>query len=210
MTRLPRLIAITDRTVATADDTLARFERLAHAAAPASVILELRDRELSGRERLAFGRALKRIAVAAGQWLGVNDRLDLALLLEAESVHLGEGSVAESDARRLLGAERFLTRACHDPQRSLSPDVDAWVLSPIFAERKGNPPLGLGALGELHTRLRTALDAPARPGLYALGGVDATNASACVAAGATGVAVIGAALRGAEPLPLLRALDVVR
>lgn len=210
MTRLPRLIAITDRAVATADDTLARFERLAHAAAPGSVILELRDRELSGRERLAFGRALKRIAVAAGQWLGVNDRLDLALLLEAESVHLGEGSVSAGDARRLLGAGCFLTRASHDPARPLAPDVDAWVLSPIFAERKGNPPLGLGVLDELHAQGSSAAGTPGRPGLYALGGVDATNAAACVAAGATGVAVIGAVLGGAEPLPLLRALDVAR
>lgn len=210
MSELPRLIAITDREVASAAETLERFGRLAAAAAPGSVILELRDRELSGRERLAFGRELKRIAVAAGQWLGVNDRLDLALLLEAESVHLAEGSVRASDARRLLGPRCFLTRACHDARGVLEPEVDAWVLSPIVAERKGNPPLGLGVLGDFRARCRAAAGAPGRPGLYALGGVAATNAAACVAAGASGVAVIGAALRSADPLPLLRALDCVR
>jgi len=210
VSRLPRLIAITDRHVASAAQTLERFARLAHAAAPGSVVLELRDRELSGRERLAFGRELKRIAVAAEQWLGVNDRIDLALLLEAESVHLGEASIAPSDARQLLGPRCFLTRACHDPSRELDPAVDGWVLSPVFAERKGNPPLGLGILGEFHARGRTVAGSPGRPLLYALGGVDATNAAACIDAGATGVAVIGAALRSADPLPLLRALDSVR
>jgi thiamine-phosphate pyrophosphorylase len=207
---LPRLIAMTDRGVASAVDTLARFERLAHSAAPGSVILELRDRALSGRERLDFGRELKRIAVAAGQWLGVNDRLDLALLLDAESVHLAEDSVEASDARRLLGRSCFLSRACHDPRRALEPEVDAWILSPIFAERKGNPPLGLAALGNFHARAHAAAGTAGRPGVYALGGVDAANAAACVASGATGVAVLGAVLAGADPLPLLRALDIVR
>jgi len=210
VTRLPRLIAMTDRSVANAVDTLAHFERLAHAAAPGSVILELRDRELPGRERLEFGRALQQIAFAAGQWLGVNDRLDLALLLAADSVHLGEGSVAASDARRLLGPRCFLTRACHDPARELEPEVDAWILSPIFAERKGNPPLGLGVLGHFHARAHPAAGTPGRPGVYALGGVTAMNAERCLAAGAAGVAVIGAVLRGEDPALLLGALDIAR
>ena len=55
----PRLIAITDRGVATALETLARFERLARAARPGSVMLQLRDPGLAARERLAFGRALR-------------------------------------------------------------------------------------------------------------------------------------------------------
>ncbi|HEX5102130.1 MAG TPA: thiamine phosphate synthase [Polyangiaceae bacterium] len=201
---------MTDRVVANARDTLLRFERLARAAAPGSVLLELRDRELSGRERLEFGRELKRIAVASGQRLGVNDRLDLAVLLEADSVHLGEGSVAASDARRLLGPRCFLTRACHESARELEPEVDAWILSPIFAERKGNPPLGLGVLGDFLARARTAAGTPERPGVYALGGVSAMNADQCLAAGATGVAVIGAVLGGADPTTLLGALDIAR
>lgn len=210
MTRAPRLIAITDRRVASAEQTLARFERLARAARPRSVLFQLRDRELSARERLAFGKRLQALSVRAEQGFQVNDRLDLALLLGAEAVHLGESSVVAADARRLLGATCFLTSACHEPERAIDPSVDGWLVSPIAVERKGRPPLGWGVLGEIHERWLAAAGTGVPPVLYALGGIDAENARACLAAGATGVAVIGAALTTPDPLPLLRALDIAR
>lgn len=210
MTRAPRLIAITDRQVATAEQTLARFEHLARAARPRSVLFQLRDRELSARERLAFGQQLKALSVAADQGFQVNDRLDLALLLGADAVHLGESSVVAADARRLLGAACFVTSACHEPEGAVDVGVDGWLVSPVAAERKGRPPLGLGVLRDFHARWLAAAGTRGLPALYALGGVDAGNARACLDAGATGVAVIGAALAALDPLPLLRALDIAR
>lgn len=210
MSEAPRLIALTDRSRATAERTLERFERLAHAARPGTVLLQLRDRELSARERLAFGKRLRELALAAGQGLSVNDRLDLALLLRANAVHLTEASVSAADARRMLGGGCFLTRACHDPAGPLEPEVDAWVLSPIFAERKGRPALGLAGLRELRARVETARTTAGAPSVYALGGVDAENARSCLESGAVGVAVIGAVLAVADPLPLLAALDIAR
>ena len=208
MIQAPRLIALTDRSRASAERTLERFERLVHAARPGSVLLQLRDRELPAGERLAFGQRLHALTLAAGQGLAVNDRLDLALLLGAESVHLAESSVSADDARRLLGARCFVTRACHEPGAATESGVDGWVLSPIFAERKGRPALGLEPVRELRARFAAT---PARPpALYALGGVDAEHARACLQAGAAGVVVIGAVLAVDDPLPLLAALDIAR
>jgi thiamine-phosphate diphosphorylase len=207
---VPRLIALTDRSVASASVTLARFERLALAARPGTVLLQLRDRELAVRERLAFGRELRALATRTGQLLQVNDRLDLALLLDADAVHLGEGSVGAMEARRLVGAERFVTRACHAPDAAAEPGVDGWLVSPIFAARKGRDALGLGVLGEMHPRQPTAAGSVGRPYVYALGGVNAENAAACLSAGAAGVAVIGAALGVEDPQPLVEALGVAR
>jgi thiamine-phosphate pyrophosphorylase len=206
----PRLIALTDRGVASASETLARFERVAREARPGTVMLQLRDRELSARERLAFGRELRRLATSAGQFFQVNDRLDLARLLEADAVHLADGSVSAADARALLGAECFVTRAGHVPTALSEAGVDGWLLSPLFAPRKGREALGLGVLGEMHTRGDTAAGSPGRALVYALGGVDARNAADCVAAGAAGVAVIGAVLAGGPPGPLLTALGIAR
>ena len=206
----PRLIALTDRTVASAAVTLERFERLGRLARPGTVMLQLRDRELSARERLAFGRELGALARSTGQRFQVNDRLDLARLLAADAVHLGEGSVAAADARRLVGDGAFVTRACHAPDAATEEGVDAWLLSPVFAARKGQEPLGLGILGGMHARWRAAAGSPERPGVYALGGVNAENARACLDAGAAGVAVIGAVLSVEDPLPLVRALRIAR
>jgi thiamine monophosphate synthase len=85
-------------------------------------------------------------------------------------------------------------------------EVDALLVSPVCAPRKGRAALGLAALGAVGEQLR-ARNLSCQ--LYALGGVSAENAAACRTAGAFGVAAIGAAL-AADPLPLLEALELRR
>lgn len=202
----PVLVAITDFDRVPVERLLQRAERLARAARPGTVAFQLRDRTRPARFVLSVGRELHRIARRHDQWSIVNDRLDLALLLDADAVHLGEGSVETQDARQLVGS-RPIYRACHEPERAGTIDADAIVLSPIVAPRKGAPALGLAALA----RARAAMERAGRPQrLFALGGVDAESAAACLAAGADGVAAIGAAFDADDPTPLLNALTIVR
>ncbi len=142
----------------------------------------------------------------------MNDRLDLALVLGADAVHLADGSVGVDDARRLLGTELLVSRPCHDVEAALEPRVDAWLLSPIAAPRKGRPALGIGPLRRFRERIasQTTSNAPTATLLYALGGIDASNARACVEAGASGVAVMGAVLTALEPERLLDTLEIAR
>jgi thiamine-phosphate pyrophosphorylase len=203
----PRLIAVTDRSVATAEETLRRFERVARAARPFSVMFQLRDRELSVRERLAFGHELRALCTAERQWFQVNDRCDLAVLLAADALHLGETSVSAADARHVAGAQLFVSRACHDPERHLEAGVDAWVLSPIFVERKGRGALGVAGIVRLCARIRGDLqNGGSAAAVFALGGVTALNASTCLDAGAAGVAALGAILSDKDPERLFDAL----
>ncbi len=191
---------------------MARLRRLAKDAQPGSVALLLRDHALSARERLALGYELRDIAQTDEQQLWVADRLDLACLLQADAAHLGEASVSASVARRLVGAELRLSRAWHAPSLGgVAPseeldDVDALLVSPVLAPRKGRAQLGLATLGVLGEQLRARNRACK---LYALGGVGAENAAACLAAGAWGVAAIGAALAG-DASALLAALEIRR
>jgi thiamine-phosphate pyrophosphorylase len=204
---IPRLIAITDRNVADSERTLARFGELGRLAQPGSVMFQLRDVERAARERLAFGRRLQRIAHETGQLLVVNDRIDIAVLLGADGVHLGETGIETADARSLLGPDAVVSRACHDLERLASLEADAILLSPIVEGRKGRPPLGLEALG----LARRILDRrPCAPYLVALGGISAENARACRAAGADGIALIGGIFAGASLRELADAAGVGR
>lgn len=200
----PRLIAITDTTAVEPDALVALFSALCAAARPGSVMLQLRDLELPVRERFALGRRLAEAAHQREQLFAVNDRVDLALLLAADGLHLGERSVTPDDARRLVGDGVWISRACHGAAQAEARGADAIVLSPVMAARKGNPPLGLGGLENAR---RIAGGPP--PLLYALGGIDSGNAAGCLRAGADGVAAIGAVLPD-NPLPLLDALGIRR
>lgn len=198
----PRLIVITDVTVAPLGVIEGRIGRLCAAAPPRTVLVQLRDNTLPFRERLALGTTLAAECAHHHQYFAVNDRADLAVLLGAHALHLGEGSVDTEDARRLVPAGTWISRACHDPEAASRVDADAVLLSPIVQGRKGREALGLGAL----TLARGSLFAPAGPRLYALGGVEASVARACRDAGADGVAVVGAALRGDDPTELVAAV----
>ena len=204
---VPRLIAITDRATAGAEVTLERFERIARVAAPGTVLLKLRDPGSPAAERLAFGRALAGVARRHGQLFQVTDRLDLAVLLGADGVHLGETSVSVADARRVVGPESFVTVACHELSRLREIDADGVVLSPVVSARKGRPPLGLAALAKARA---TLAETAKKPLLFALGGVDASSARACLSAGADGVAVIGAVLSAPDPERIIDALGCAR
>lgn len=204
-----RLVAITDLQVLDAGALEARLGRLCREAKAGSVVVLLRDHAVSARQRLALGRVLRQLTAATGQQLWVADRIDLALLLDADGVHLGEASVPAAAARRLVGSGRRVSRAWHGDSLGAAPEaelaeVDALLLSPVLTARHGRPALGLDALARLAESARAL---PRSPALYALGGVGAADVAECRAAGATGIAAIGAALTGDVP-SLLAALQV--
>lgn len=199
----PRLIAITDVAHYGASRTLDAFSRLCRCAVPGAVCVQLRW-DASPRQVLELGRALAAVCVSSEQHLCVNERLDVALALGVRAVHLKANSPEAGTVRQLWTARRtdvWLTRAWHPESDALRRDVDALVVSPVGAERKGRQALGLDGL-------RAAATAAGETPVYALGGVDGSNVEQIVAAGARGVAAIGACY--GEVLPLLRGLGVAR
>ena len=206
----PRLMVITDTVRYGLARTLERVRAVATEACPGSVVVQLRDHDLSARERLDLGEQLRAITLVLGQRFVVNDRLDLALLLGADGVHLGEQSVGPGDARRLLGPGSWVSQARHTEADALGSEADAVVFSPVIAVRKGRRAHGLEALARLCQGIEQRCASGHRPWVYALGGVDARNARACLGAGATGVAVIGAVFEADSASQLVEALGVLR
>jgi thiamine-phosphate pyrophosphorylase len=203
---VPRLIVFTDATRAAASTMLARFDELGRRAVAGSVLFSLRDYQLSARSRWQLALELAALAARREQSLGVADRADLARAVGSSACHLPERGLRVADARRYLGGRVFLSQACHDPAAVGGAELDAQLLSPIFAAKKGRSALGIPTLAQA---ARAAQANPGGPALFALGGVEAGNARACLTAGAAGVAVIGAAL-APDPTPLLEALGILR
>lgn len=160
--------------------------------APAALAVQLREKDLGGRALVDLGRALREITANAGARLFVNDRVDVALAIGADGVHLGEGALTVDDAHAVGPALRIalsthtadqVARAAADPR------VSFVVFGPVFdtpSKRAFGPPQGLPAL-----RAACAFSIP----VLALGGVRADQIPACFAAGASGVASIRSLLR---------------
>jgi thiamine-phosphate pyrophosphorylase len=208
----PTLIAITDATRPSFEAWLAQLEQLLAAAREESVLVVLRDRQLPILERRQLGERLRRLTALHGQGLAVNDRLDLAALLQADAVHLSESSVSVEDARAFgerQGRRWWVSRACHDPVEAARSSADALLLSPIAEARKGRPPLGVEGLARARAALGQRAGLPACR-LYALGGIGAGDARRWIDAGADGVALIGALLDAQAPRALVEQLGLRR
>lgn len=174
-------------------ERIARVSRLP-VESRSRLFVQLRDPDLPVRELALFGERLRKITSAFGARLLVNDRVDLALLLGADGVHLGRRSIEVADARSVLGPSAWISTSAHaieDVLAAARAGANAALLSPIYASPGKGPPLGPALLSEA----RRALSAE---GLYlhlfALGGVTPENAGACLAAGAEGLAAIRADL----------------
>jgi len=167
--------------------------------------VQVREKDLDGAALLALLRALRVAARAANESvrLLVNRRIDVARVAGADGAHLGFDAVPPAIARRLLGASACLGAATHAPGELGEDDAAALSyaqLAPVFAprsKRTERAPLGLEALAE-------AARGPLP--LLAQGGIDASNAAACIGAGAAGVAVTGAILGAVDPAAAAAAL----
>lgn len=203
--RAPILCYVTDRKVlATAnnDQNEALLKRIANAAAAGIDWIQIREKDLSGKE-LSF---LTHEAVAQTKQINerngtstrimVNDRLDVALSEHARGVHLGENSLPVHDVCKWLNAkpdlaerDKFLVGvSCHSVQGAASAagdGADYIFFGPVFAtpsKASFGAPQGLRRLAEV-------CSAVAIP-VLAIGGITLDNASDCFAAGAAGIAAI--------------------
>ena len=115
----------------------------------------------------------------------VNDDVDAAIALEADGVHLGQSDPGEERAR---AAGLLLGRSAVNYEQALAADADYLGVGPIWetpSKEDADPAIGLAELARIAAAVRIPV--------IAIGGIDASNAAACIAAGAEGVAVIRAA-----------------
>src|SRR5215470_7803607 len=109
---VPRLILVTDRHATAGRELLAVVSAALDAGLPA---VQLRDKDLPGRSLFALAEALRAATRRTGSLLFVNDRIDVAIAVDADGVQLGGGSMPVAVARRLLGSHRLIGVSTHAP-----------------------------------------------------------------------------------------------
>lgn len=155
--------------------------------------VQLREKDLATRPLLALAEELRTLVRKTGGALFINDRLDLALAVGADGIHLRSDSLPAEVARRLAGPDRWIgvsTHTVEEAVRAEAEGADFAVLGPVYetpSKRPFGPPLGLGPIEEAARRCRIPV--------FAIGGITAPRAREVRRAGAFGVAVISAVLR---------------
>ncbi len=156
--------------------------------------IQLREKDLPAHAQVELARGAVAAAHGSGTRILINDRLDVALATGAAGVHLGEESLPVAEVvrwRRTAGqqAGTFLVGvSCHSGAAAVEAEhrgADYLVFGPVFAtpsKAAFGPPQGLDRLAEVCRSVRIPV--------LAIGGVALENASACLAAGAAGLAAI--------------------
>lgn len=146
-------------------------------------IVQIRDKELPDEKLLPALHEARDVTWRLGVPLVVNDRPDLAALVEADYVHVGQDDLPVEVARRFGVAVGLSTHAPEEIDRS---DGDYIGVGPVYATptKAGRPRVGL--------ELVRYAAANARQPWFAIGGIDQSNVAEVVAAGATRIAVVRA------------------
>jgi len=189
--------AILDVKVGDVEDVARATERAERLLAATPCMLQVRAKGASARALAALARAVHPLATHAGVPLCVNDRLDVALAVGAEAVHLGQEDLPLAEARR-VGAGRLVigvsTHSLEQASAAAAGGADYLGFGPIFATRsKENPDATVGL--EL---LRRAVHAHPRITIVAIGGITPESASDVAATGAPAAAVINAIERAPD------------
>lgn len=198
--KLPRLYPILD------SESLARRGMTLETAAAAFLeggagILQIRHKEHWSRGVFASVREIAKMCREAGAQCFINDRADIALLLDA-GLHVGQDDLPPRDARKLMGPDAVIGFSSHNAAQLSAAGgepVNYVALGPIFATASKRNPDPVVGLDELR-RCRALVEKP----LVAIGGITQANAAEAIRAGADSVAVIAGLLPESATARFLR------
>lgn len=184
---LPRIYPITDTRLS----GISHVQQVERLIAGGAEIIQLRDKEAPAR--VLYETALEAVMIARRSHFAliINDRVDIALAVEADGVHLGQHDMPPESAREILGESAVIGYSTHSVRQAAEAmrlPIDYIAIGPIFATKTKDdtePVVGLEGLRQVRSVVG---DMP----VVAIGGIDLDNLYAAFEAGANSVAMIGA------------------
>ena len=193
------LYLVTDRKLTRGRDLCALVEQALDGGVQA---IQLREKDLDGRELLKLAEKISALCRRYHAQLFINDRIDVALAVDAAGVQLGRTSLPIETARALLGAEKLIGFSSHGVDEATvaqQSGADFLLFGPVFFTPSKAPfgaPQGVAPL-------KKVVEKSAIP-VYAIGGIQATNLSAVMHTGIRGIALISAVISADNPTAAAR------
>lgn len=150
-------------------------------------IIQYRDKTKSIKEKVKEAREIRELCKRNGVVFIVNDHVDIAILVDADGVHIGQDDMDPSDVRKLIGDNKIIGLSTHSEEQGmkayLNPDVDYIGVGPIFpTTTKDTAPVGLGYLEYAVKNLHLPFTA--------IGGIKEHNLHEIISRGAKNVCLV--------------------
>ena len=176
------LCLITDTKIKNKKETLNIIE---NSVSSGFNMIQLREKHMSSLELLDFGRKIQKIINNRALFI-INDRVDIAMALKSDGIHLGEKSIPINLVKNLLGKEFLIGKSIHQVDSSLSiyeSLINYWILGPIYKtlSHPNSKPIGLTPISELKKISKTPI--------IGIGGINENNSKDVIKKGCSGVAV---------------------
>ncbi|RKZ29217.1 thiamine phosphate synthase [bacterium] len=168
-------------------------------------IVQLREKGLAARDFIREAIELKGLLEPLCVPFIINDRVDIALAVDADGVHIGQRDMSLDIARRLLGPDKIIGVSVNNVEEAIEAQkngADYLGVAPIWptsTKEKTRPPLGLDGVAAI----REAVEIP----IVGIGGINEGNVASVITAGCDGVAVVSAIM--AEKDPKLAAKKII-
>jgi len=159
-------------------------------------LVQYRDKDTDDSIRIQVAKDLKALCHRYGALFLVNDRVDLALAVDADGVHLGQTDLPIDVARRLLGSDRIIGRSTTNPDemhRAIAEGANYIGVGPVYSTPTKPDKAAAGL-----DYVRYAADHATVP-WYAIGGINTDNLQEVLQAGADRVAVVRAIIEAENP-----------
>lgn len=159
--------------------------------------VQLREKDLSTRDLYSLAKEIREITKKKDVNLIINDRVDIAIAVDADGVHLGWKSLEPGIIRRMIGRDKLIGFSAHsitEAESAGKSGIDYVTISPIFDTVKKDyfiKPLGTEEI----RKAKEQIDIP----VIALGGINENNVNDVLENGADGIAVISAILQSENP-----------
>lgn len=184
-----------------------RISKLSHAAQVARLVdggvtfIQLREKNASPKDFYESVKAVLELSRPRNVKIIINDRVDIALALKVDGVHLGQGDLPPEHARKILGERAIIGFSTHNLEQAAAAarlPIDYLAIGPVFAtQTKENPAAAVGIEGVKKVR-EIVGDFP----LVAIGGITSKNFREVLAAGADSAAIISDLLADADKISL--------
>lgn len=202
--KIGRLCVITD---ANMQGKYSHLEISKFAIRGGAEMIQFRDKNMNTSQLFETAKAMKNLCNDSGVQFIINDRVDIALLVDSDGVHLGNDDITIKDARKLLGSEKIIGGTAHSLKEA------------VISQNDGADYLGFGHIFETQSKIRDSkpkglntlkkVVSAVKIPVLAIGGINSQNLQSVMQCGAHGAAVIAAVSRAENPLEAVKKLKTI-